>query len=130
VLMGIVVNNGIVLIDHVNQLRAAGMSREAAVVKGSRDRLRPILMTAATTVLGMVPLALGDTSIGGEGPAYYPMARAIIGGLVFATFVSLLMLPTIYLALEDLGHWGRRALHRARHWWPMRAPEAGSTRES
>jgi hydrophobic/amphiphilic exporter-1 (mainly G- bacteria), HAE1 family len=126
VLMGIVVNNGIVLIDHVNQLRAAGMSREAAVVKGSRDRLRPILMTAATTVLGMVPLALGDTSIGGEGPAYYPMARAIIGGLVFATFVSLLMLPTIYLALEDLGHWGRRALHRARHWWPVRAQQAQS----
>jgi hydrophobic/amphiphilic exporter-1 (mainly G- bacteria), HAE1 family len=129
VLMGIVVNNGIVLIDHVNQLRTAGLSREQAVVKGSRDRLRPILMTAATTVLGMVPLALGDTSIGGDGPAYYPMARAIIGGLVFATFVSLLVLPTIYLALEDLGHWGRRVLHRARHWWPMRAQEAESAQE-
>ncbi|MEW6168868.1 MAG: efflux RND transporter permease subunit [Pseudomonadota bacterium] len=119
VLMGVVVNNGIVLVDHVNQLRAAGMERKAAVVKGSRDRLRPILMTAATTVLGMVPLALGETTIGGEGPAYYPMARAVIGGLVFATGVSLLVLPTIYLALEDLGQWGRRALHRARTWWPM-----------
>ncbi len=126
VLMGIVVNNGIVLVDHVNQLRATGLPRETAVVKGSRDRLRPILMTAATTVLGMVPLALGDTSIGGEGPAYYPMARAIIGGLVFATFVSLLMLPTIYLALEDLGQWGRRALHRARNWWPLRPQDEGT----
>ncbi|MFA5938992.1 MAG: efflux RND transporter permease subunit [Sinimarinibacterium sp.] len=119
VLMGVVVNNGIVLVDHVIQLRAAGMERTRAIVKGSRDRLRPILMTAATTVLGMVPLSLGDTSIGGEGPAYYPMARAIIGGLVFSTVVSLLVLPTIYLALEDLGHWGRRALHRARGWWPL-----------
>lgn len=119
VLMGVVVNNGIVLVDHVNQLRAAGMERRQAVVKGSRDRLRPILMTAATTVLGMVPLALGETTIGGDGPAYYPMARAIVGGLVFATGVSLLVLPTIYLALEDLGHWGRRALQRARGWWPQ-----------
>ena len=83
-------------------------------------------MTAATTVLGMVPLALGDTAIGGEGPAYYPMARAIIGGLVFSTGVSLLVLPTIYLALEDLGQWGRRVLHRARHWWPTR-PQASTT---
>lgn len=120
VLMGIVVNNGIVLVDHVNRLRAGGLDRRAAVVKGSRDRLRPILMTAATTVLGMVPLAVADTAIGGEGPAYFPMARAIIGGLVFSTGVSLLVLPTIYLALEDLGQWGRRVLHRARHWWPMR----------
>jgi HAE1 family hydrophobic/amphiphilic exporter-1 len=124
VLMGIVVNNGIVLVDHVNRLRASGLDRAAAVVQGSRDRLRPILMTAATTVLGMVPLALGDTAIGGEGPAYYPMARAIIGGLVFSTGVSLLVLPTIYLALEDLGHWGRRALHRARNAWPMRPGHA------
>ncbi|MES0874806.1 efflux RND transporter permease subunit [Sinimarinibacterium thermocellulolyticum] len=122
VLMGIVVNNGIVLVDHVNRLRAAGLERQAAVVQGSRDRLRPILMTAATTVLGMVPLALGDTAVGGEGPAYYPMARAIIGGLLFATGVSLLVLPTIYLALEDLGHWARRVLHRARQWWPMPEP--------
>ncbi|MEQ1439281.1 efflux RND transporter permease subunit [Fontimonas sp. SYSU GA230001] len=124
VLMGVVVNNGIVLIDHVNQLRAEGLERTRAIVKGSRDRLRPILMTAATTVLGMVPLALGDTAIGGEGPAYYPMARAIIGGLVFSTAVSLLVLPTIYLALEDLGHWGRRVLQRARDWWPLARVDA------
>ncbi|TJY60016.1 efflux RND transporter permease subunit [Sinimarinibacterium sp. CAU 1509] len=127
VLMGVVVNNGIVLIDHINQLRERGIDRREAVLHGSRDRLRPILMTAATTVLGMVPLALNDTTLGGNGPAYFPMARAIIGGLVFATFISLLVLPTIYLALEDMGHWGRRTLHRARHWWP-RPPGAAAAR--
>ena len=114
VLMGIVVNNGIVLIDHVHQLRDQGLDRIEALMQGSRDRMRPILMTAATTILGMVPLALGETAIGGDGPPYYPMARAIIGGLIFATFFTLLLLPTWYLAMEDWGHWGRRALRRAR----------------
>ncbi len=115
------------LVDHINQLRAQGLERKAAVLKGSRDRLRAILMTAATTILGMVPLALGDTTIGGGGPSYFPMARAVIGGLLFATVVSLLVLPTIYLALEDLGHWGRRVLERARQWWPRRAQDAAAT---
>ncbi|HUP90984.1 MAG TPA: efflux RND transporter permease subunit [Solimonas sp.] len=114
VLMGVVVNNGIVLIDHVHQLREGGLDRESALVQGSRDRLRPILMTAASTVLAMVPLALGETSIGGDGPQYYPMARAVIGGLTFATFISLLVLPAIYIALEDLGNWGRRVVRTAR----------------
>jgi HAE1 family hydrophobic/amphiphilic exporter-1 len=114
VLMGVVVNNGIVLIDHVHHLREQGLSREEALLQGSRDRLRPILMTAASTVLAMTPLAVGDTTIGGEGfPPYYPMARAIIGGLTFATAVSLIVLPTIYLALDDVGHWGRRVVRRA-----------------
>jgi hydrophobic/amphiphilic exporter-1 (mainly G- bacteria), HAE1 family len=114
VLMGVVVNNGIVLVDHVHHLREAGLSREAALLQGSRDRLRPILMTAASTVLAMIPLAVGDTTIGGDGfPPYYPMARAIIGGLTFATVVSLLVLPTIYLALDDVGHWGRRVARKA-----------------
>ncbi|MBI3171571.1 MAG: efflux RND transporter permease subunit [Hydrocarboniphaga effusa] len=114
VLMGVVVNNGIVLIDHVHRLRESGLSRERALVQGSRDRLRPILMTAATTILGMVPLAVGDTAIAGNGPQYFPMARAIIGGLAFATVVSLIVLPTIYVLLDDLGNWGRRVAARAR----------------
>ena len=80
VLMGVVVNNGIVLIDRVHQLRELGLPRERALVEASRDRLRPILMTACSTILAMVPLALGSTSIGGDGPPYYPMARAVIGG--------------------------------------------------
>lgn len=114
VLMGIVVNNGIVLIDHVHQLREGGLSRERALIQGSRDRLRPILMTAATTVLGMVPLAISETAIGSDGPPYYPMARAVIGGLVFSTVVSLLVLPTLYLLIEDLGNWGTRTARKAR----------------
>jgi HAE1 family hydrophobic/amphiphilic exporter-1 len=113
VLMGVVVNNGIVLIDHVHQLREAGLSRERALIQGSRDRLRPILMTAGSTILAMIPLAVGQTTIGSDGPPYFPMARAVIGGLAFATVVSLLVLPTIYVSLEDVGHWGRRVFRRA-----------------
>ena len=113
VLMGVVVNNGVVLIDHVHQLRESGLARERALVQGSRDRLRPILMTAGSTILAMVPLAVGQTTVGGNGPPYFPMARAVIGGLLFATVVSLLVLPTIYISLEDVGHWGRRVFRRA-----------------
>lgn len=108
ILIGIVVNNGIVLLDHVIQLRAQGIPRIEALVRGGKDRLRPILMTVATTVLGLVPLCFGTTQIGGDGPPYYPMARAIVGGLLFSTVVTLLVLPTIYLLLDDLRNWGRR----------------------
>ena len=105
VLMGIVVNNGIVLIDHVNNLRRQGMARDEAVIQAGRDRLRPILMTAATTVLAMIPLAMGDTRIGGGGPPYYPMARAIIGGLTFSTVISLVVVPYVYVLLDRLRAW-------------------------
>ncbi|HEV2212358.1 MAG TPA: efflux RND transporter permease subunit, partial [Gammaproteobacteria bacterium] len=97
ILMGVVVNNGIVMVDHINQLRREGLSRYSAVVEGATHRLRPILMTMSTTILGLVPLAAGNTTIGGDGPPYFPMARAIIGGLAFSTIISLLVLPTIYL---------------------------------
>jgi len=60
------------------------------------------LMTMGTTILGMIPLSFGTTQIGGDGPAYYPMARAVVGGLAFSTIVSLIFLPTIYAALDDL----------------------------
>ncbi len=105
VLMGIVVNNGIVLIDHVNNLRRQGMARDAAVIQAGRDRLRPILMTAATTILAMIPLAVGQTKIGGGGPPYFPMARAIIGGLAFSTVISLIVVPFVYVLLDSLRQW-------------------------
>jgi HAE1 family hydrophobic/amphiphilic exporter-1 len=114
ILMGVVVNNGIVLVDHVNQLRAKGMSRKEAIIQGGHDRMRPILMTAATTVLGLVPLTLTNTQIGGNGPPYYPMARAIVGGLTFSTIVTLLILPTIYVILDDIRNWSRRIVRLAR----------------
>jgi len=105
ILIGVVVNNGIVLIDHVNQLRQAGLSREDALLRAGRERLRPILMTVGTTVLGLAPLCIGTTQIGGNGPPYFPMARAIVGGLLFSTFVSLVLLPTIYTWLDIIRHW-------------------------
>lgn len=108
ILIGVVVNNGIVLIDHVNQLRMQGLSRDEALVRAGRERMRPILMTVGTTVLGLAPLCIGTTQIGGDGPPYYPMARAIVGGLLFSTFVSLVLLPTIYTWLDVIRHWPGR----------------------
>lgn len=114
ILIGVVVNNGIVLIDHVNQLRARGLSRHDAIVQAGRDRMRPILMTAGTTVLSLVPLSIVKTQIGGGGPPYFPMARAIVGGLAFATIITLLVLPTIYTLLDDLRNWASRVIRLAR----------------
>jgi HAE1 family hydrophobic/amphiphilic exporter-1 len=102
VLMGVVVNNGIVMVEHINNLRRKGMNRTDALVAGSRERLRPILMTMGTAILALIPLCFSTTQIGGGGPAYYPMARAIAGGLAFSTVVSLLFLPTIYALLDDM----------------------------
>lgn len=114
ILMGIVVNNGIVLIDHIHQLRLSGVPRMEAIVKGGKDRMRPILMTAGTTVLGLLPLCFGTTQIGGDGPPYFPMARAIVGGLTFSTVVTLIMLPAIYLILDDIKRWGSRVWEAGR----------------
>lgn len=114
VLMGVVVNNGIVMIEHINNLRRRGMSRTDALVEGSRERLRPILMTMGTAILAMVPIAMGNTQMGGDGPSYFPMARAIAGGLAFSTIVSLLFLPTIYAILDDMRAATSRTILRAR----------------
>ncbi len=114
VLMGVVVNNGIVMIEHINNLRRSGMSRTDALVEGSRERLRPILMTMGTAILAMVPIAIGQTQLGGDGPPYYPMARAIAGGLAFSTVVTLLFLPTIYAVLDDVHGASARMLQRVR----------------
>ncbi len=114
VLMGVVVNNGIVMIEHINNLRRRGMSRTEALVEGSRERLRPIMMTMGTAVLAMVPIAISNTQLAGDGPPYFPMARAIAGGLAFSTVVSLLFLPTIYALLDDLRNGTVRAVRRAR----------------
>ncbi len=108
ILMGVVVNNGIVMIVHINQLRHQGLMRREALVQGAKDRLRPILMTMGTAILGMVPLCISNASIGGDGPPYYPMARAIAGGLIFSTLVSVLVLPTIYSLLDDASLWAKR----------------------
>lgn len=106
VLMGIVVNNGIVLVDRINQERqdAPDAPLKALILHASESRLRPILMTVATTILGLVPLALGGTQLGGDGPSYAPMAIAIIGGLLFSTLTSLVLVPLTYWGLVNLTH--------------------------
>jgi HAE1 family hydrophobic/amphiphilic exporter-1 len=123
VLMGVVVNNGIVMVEHINALRRSGMARTDALVEGSRERLRPILMTMGTTILGMLPLCLAGAQIGGDGPPYFPMARAVAGGLAFSTVVSLLFLPTIYALLDDTNLALRRIIGKARERAPL-APAA------
>ena len=114
ILMGVVVNNGIVMIVHINQLRHEGLLRTAALIRGARDRLRPILMTMGTAILGMVPLCLSNATIGGGDTPYYPMARAIAGGLLFSTMVTLAALPVIYALLDDARLAVRRVLRDAR----------------
>lgn len=114
ILIGVVVNNGIVLVDHINNLRREGTPRYEAIIQSGRDRIRPILMTVATTILGLTPLAVGDTLIGGDGPPYFPMARAIIGGLAFSTLTSLLLVPTVYVWFDGLAKWWRKVIRTAR----------------
>jgi HAE1 family hydrophobic/amphiphilic exporter-1 len=123
ILIGVVVNNGIVLIDHVNNLRMSGVARNDAIIEAGRDRLRPILMTVATTIVGLAPLAISTTQVGGDGPPYFPMARAIIGGLAFSTLVSLLIVPALYAYFDTLAAWGRNVMRAAR----MKGPLAGAT---
>lgn len=92
-LLGIVVNNGIVLVDYTNQLRKRGMNVYAAIQESGRSRLRPVLMTSLTTILGMLPLALSN-GMGRE--AYQPLGITMIGGLLVSTIITLLVVPTVY----------------------------------
>ncbi|MBT8140736.1 MAG: efflux RND transporter permease subunit [Gammaproteobacteria bacterium] len=97
-LAGIVVNNGIVLIDLINQLRAAGLAKTQAILEGSRDRLRPILMTAMTTILGLLPMAIG---VGEGAEIRAPMAITVIGGMLVATLLTLIVIPVVYSLLDN-----------------------------
>lgn len=104
ILMGIVVNNGIVLVDQINQMTPELDKLSDTIREVCITRLRPVLMTVGTTVLGLVPLALGEAQIGGGGPSYSPMAIAIIGGLSFSTITSLYLVPLCYQALYRMRH--------------------------
>jgi HAE1 family hydrophobic/amphiphilic exporter-1 len=98
VLAGIVVKNGIVMIDYVGQLRNRGMSLREATVKGAETRLRPIVMTTLTTIFGMIPLALG---LGAGSETSFPLARAVVGGLSVSTILTLLFLPVLYTIISE-----------------------------
>ena len=106
ILMGIVVNNGIVLLDHTNRLRLDGLSREEAILQAGRERLRPILMTAATTIIGLLPLAVRGPAT--SGIFYYPLARTVMGGLISSALVTLLVLPYVSVGVESVGNWFKR----------------------
>ncbi|MDX9798954.1 MAG: efflux RND transporter permease subunit [Bacteroidales bacterium] len=97
-LIGIVVKNGIVLVDYINLNRERGMGITTAVINGGKSRLRPVIMTTATTVLGMIPMAIGF----GEGAELWqPMGVVIVGGLTFSTLITLIIIPTLYSAFAS-----------------------------
>ncbi|MGE5554551.1 MAG: efflux RND transporter permease subunit [Betaproteobacteria bacterium] len=101
-LAGIVVNNAIVLVDYTNTLRSRGYSRNEALRRAGPTRLRPVLMTTLTTILGLVPLALG---IGEGAEAEAPLALVLIGGLTVSTLLTLVVVPVIYTLFDDAGRW-------------------------
>ncbi len=120
ILAGIVVNNAIVLIDHIGHLRREGLARDEAIVLGGKHRLRPILMTAITTILGLSPMVapfvLPEIFGRPEGRAAYwaPMGLVILGGLTTSTFLTLLVIPTIYSLIDDATRFVRRVAALAR----------------
>jgi HAE1 family hydrophobic/amphiphilic exporter-1 len=95
-LVGIVVKNAIVLVDYINLMRDRGLELKEAIVVSGESRLRPVLMTSLTTILGMLPLAL---SRGSGSEIWSPMGIAVIGGLVFSTLVTLILVPVIYMMM-------------------------------
>jgi HAE1 family hydrophobic/amphiphilic exporter-1 len=112
-LAGIVVNNGIVLVDYINTLRQRGMSRDQAIKEAGSTRLRPILMTTLTTVLALLPLTLG---LGEGGETQAPMAITVVGGLTVSTVFTLVLIPVVYTLMDDLEGWvGRKIFRRSAH---------------
>ncbi|MCY1062095.1 efflux RND transporter permease subunit [Nannocystis sp. SCPEA4] len=110
ILIGIAVNNGIMLIDRAIQLRAAGMDRDAALAAAGADRLRPILMTAGTTVLGLVPMLIHHPTLAGV--YYHAIALILVGGLASSTIMTLVFLPATYSLLDDFARAGRLVWRR------------------
>ncbi len=107
-LSGIVVNNGIVLIDYVNRLRKEGMEKEIAIIRAAHVRFRPILMTTCTTILGVAPMVF----MGGSGAEMRrPLALAVMGGLLFGSIVTLIIMPVVYSVLDNLSSRMKKRLH-------------------
>jgi HAE1 family hydrophobic/amphiphilic exporter-1 len=98
-LVGIVVKNGILLVDYTNQLRQRGISRDEAILTAGPTRLRPILMTTLAAILGMLPLAIG---LGSGSEMYTPLATVVIGGLATSTMLTLFIVPVVYTFFDDL----------------------------
>jgi len=98
-LAGIAVNDSIILIDRINQLRAEGLSRRQAIIEAGGQRIRPIVMTSITTILALLPLTFG---FGESASLRSPMALAVIGGLVTSTILTLVVIPCVYWVLDAL----------------------------
>jgi HAE1 family hydrophobic/amphiphilic exporter-1 len=111
ILIGIVVNNGIVMVDHVNSLRREGKERVEALIEGCGDRLRPVLMTVITTVFGLAPLSISQFTVAGV--FVDSMAVTMIGGLISSTIFTLIALPVWYTTIEDVASVATRTLP---HW--------------
>jgi HAE1 family hydrophobic/amphiphilic exporter-1 len=104
-LMGLVTKNAILLVDFTNQARARGVPRDQALIQAGSTRLRPIVMTTLAMIFGMLPLAF---AIGAGAELRAPMARAVIGGLITSTLLTLVVVPIAYTILEDLLPWAAR----------------------
>lgn len=116
ILFGIVVNNGIVLVDHINRYRRQGLFRREAIIRGGQDRLRPIMMTATTTVIGLMPLVLPMLYGNADGTArrWGPIGLVVISGLSVSTLMTLILLPTVYSLMDDLSHYAKRVVAAAK----------------
>jgi HAE1 family hydrophobic/amphiphilic exporter-1 len=123
-LMGLVTKNAILLIDYTNTLRERDtLPRNDALLRAGPVRLRPIMMTTAAMIFGMLPIALGIGAGGSGGEQRAPMAVAVIGGLITSTLLTLIVVPVVYTLLDDLGGL------RVRDWLPVRR-RAASTAEA
>ena len=100
ILIGVVVNNGIVLVDQVQDLRRKGLARDEALSQAAKQRIRPILMTALTTIAGLIPMTfLGNSEMGID---YRPLGLTVMGGLLSSTILTLWVVPLFYTLLDDL----------------------------
>ncbi len=109
-LSGVVVNDSLILVDYMNKERARGVPLMTAVIDASRVRFRPILLTSLTTFLGLAPITIFEKSL--QAQLVIPMAASLAFGIVFATFITLLLIPSLYVILHDFGDWWREALRQ------------------
>jgi HAE1 family hydrophobic/amphiphilic exporter-1 len=124
-LVGVVVNNAILLVDFINQQRAGGMKKVEAVVTSGPLRLRAILMTTVSTMMGNLPVALA-LSEGGE--VRQPMSVAVTGGLFTSTMLTLFVIPVVYLVFDDVKDWVAGRIHRYKAYRRLRGQYAAKTR--
>ncbi|MEJ2534882.1 MAG: efflux RND transporter permease subunit, partial [Gammaproteobacteria bacterium] len=134
-LSGVVVNDSLILVDYINKERQTGVPLRQAVVDGARLRFRPILLTSLTTFLGLAPITIFEKSA--QAQLVIPMAASLAFGIVFATIITLLLIPALYLILADFNNWWREAMATVlpgrrsggpRHPHPHARPDAGSAR--